>query len=80
MDYTINSDVVVNANSDESGRKAVFEISNVMYTKIYEPFYLHFTLIAGLMETIFERLTGEEVKCEAIRVDDDEAEIAVEII
>lgn len=79
MDYVINKDVIVDPVF-ETNNKVVYRFSNVRYIPEIEGFNLHFYVIAGVIEGIFERVTGKKVQCEVNRIENDQVDLLVEIL
>jgi predicted hydrocarbon binding protein len=79
MDYVINKDVIVDPVF-ETNNKVVYRFSNVRYIPEIEGFNLHFYVIAGVIEGIFERVTGKKVQCEVTRIENDQVDLLIEIL
>jgi len=79
MDYVINKDVIVDPVF-ETNNKVVYRFSNVRYIPEIKGFYLHFYVIAGVIESIFERVTGKKVQCEVTRIENDQVDLLIEIL
>lgn len=76
----INPDITIEVNTDESSKKTIFQILNITYLKLYEPFSLHIDLITGVLESVFERITKQKVICKIVNILEEEAIISIEIL
>jgi len=79
MDYVINKDVIVDTVF-QTKNKVEYRFSNVRYIPEIEGFNLHFYVIAGVIEGIFERVTGKKVQCEVNRIENDQVDLLIEIL
>ncbi|MBD3339418.1 MAG: hypothetical protein GF353_09935 [Candidatus Lokiarchaeota archaeon] len=78
MDYIINKDVEVEAIF-ESDNKVIYKLYNAKYLNEIEGFYLHFYVVAGIFETVLERVIGKKIECSINRVENQEVDLLIEV-